>query len=540
MRQQLYDTVYKLANPRTPTEQSGKLGNFAATVKVPNRTNYVYVRLSDNTVAECWNTRVPPIPNLNVFVDINPRKKTELMVTDIMLDSYPRGTIEFVGIPSHGETHTWPEYDTAYINYRQVLPLRVTSAGGLSVQVNGGWYLDASGSANWYAGETVSLSSYVPSRGAKTVTVSLSPTGSLTYTEGSIVEQNEFSWLTQTPTPPSTDYPLAAVRLAAGRSVINDNNNSTNDIQDLRFVPVRASAGSLATWGGITGNLSDQTDLWGNLVEITEDISGINSELATKVEEAPIDGNQYARKDGGWVEVEASGAQVIDDVTPQIDGSGSVFTLIGSYAVASVYWNGQRLYEEQYADVTGSVVLDFIPEISDTLVVLGTSSAGIISLDKVAGVDTAGSSKYYGTDASGTPGFHALPFSTVEITSIVAAASTTTSATYVDHDATNSKVTLTKQNDDTDILIEIAVSIYSTETNTGVSFGINDGTNDHDVCIFFINLANVHQSAAGYKKISGLAAGSYTFTLRWRRSSGGGTLTTNNGDYIGIKAQEVA
>ena len=261
MRQQLYDTVYSLANPRTETEQSGKLGNFAGTVKVPNRTNYVYVRLSDNTVAECWNTRVPPTPNLNVFVDINPRKKTELMVTDIMLASIPRGTFNAVAIPGHGETHTWPEYDTVYVGYRQMLPLRVSAAGGLEIDVAGGWYLDASGTVSWYAGETTDLSSYAPTSGAKIITVSLDPTGVLSYVESANIDQFSFSWATQTPNPDNNDYPLAAVRLYAGQSTINDNNTSTTDIQDLRFVPTRANASSFATWGGIGGTLANQTDL---------------------------------------------------------------------------------------------------------------------------------------------------------------------------------------------------------------------------------------------------------------------------------------
>lgn len=51
--------------------------------------------------------------------------------------------------------------------------------------------------------------------------------------------------------------------------------------------------GSGAEWGSITGILSDQEDL--------------QAELDTRIEEAPVDGNQYARKDGAWSEVESSG-----------------------------------------------------------------------------------------------------------------------------------------------------------------------------------------------------------------------------------------
>jgi len=390
MKQQLYSSIKKLTSAKSDTEQSGKLGNFAGTVKVPSRPNYVYVRLSDNTVAECWNVRVPPIPNLNVLVDINPRKKTELMITDIMLGQYQKGSLQFVALPGHGETHTWPEYDSVYINYRQILPLRVTSAGGLNIQVNGGWYLDASGIVNWYDGETsVSLSSYVPASGSKIVTVSLAPNGTLTYTEGDTVSQLDFAWKTQTPKPPNNNYPLAAIRLSTGKSIIYDTDTNNNDIQDLRFVPIRASAGSEAIWGGITGNLANQTDLYSILLDLQADVSGLQIEVDTKVEEAPIDGNRYVRRNAAWEEVDN---QIIDDLTPQVDSTGSTFSLFAAYEIESVFWNGQRLYEDQYTDATGTVVMDFVPEVGDTLVVSGKSDA--IS---VLGVEDAPSDgKVYG------------------------------------------------------------------------------------------------------------------------------------------------
>lgn len=239
MRDRLYDNLKQLANPQQKAEQSGKLGNFAGTVKVPNRPNYVYVRLSDNTVAECWNTRVPPIPNLNVLVATNPRKKTELMVTDIILNMQPTG-IGGLALPAHHETHTWPEYDTVYVDYRQIIPLRVSPIGGLSISINGGWYLDASGTVSYYNGETQDLTSYAPAYNAKIVTVSLSPTGAIEYTDSGILPYFGFDWKEQTPKPPIDNYPLAAIRLVAGKGTIVDNATSNNDVQDLRFIPARA------------------------------------------------------------------------------------------------------------------------------------------------------------------------------------------------------------------------------------------------------------------------------------------------------------
>lgn len=69
--------------------------------------------------------------------------------------------------------------------------------------------------------------------------------------------------------------------------------------------------GATPEWGHITGDISDQADLW--------------SDLSGKTSEAPLDGAQYARKDGTWTDL----APTLNDKADIIlsSASGSVVTI---------------------------------------------------------------------------------------------------------------------------------------------------------------------------------------------------------------------
>lgn len=164
-----------------------------------------------------------------------------------------------------------------------------------------------------------------------------------------------------------------------------------------------------------------------------------------------------------------------------------------------------------------------------------TVTDGVTTVSNVEEIEVEGG--IVSDEGGGVAKIAAYP--TVEVLNIVAAAKTTTSASYADHDATNSILAFTKLQASTDLLVEISATLFSTGANTHVKFGIYDGTTDHDVASLFINPATTHMPVSGFVKISGLAAGSYTLKLRWLRSAGSGTLTTNADDRICIKAMEV-
>ena len=112
-------------------------------------------------------------------------------------------------------------------------------------------------------------------------------------------------------------------------------------------------------------------------------------------------------------------SSILDDLTSQIDGVTDTFSLSQDLPVLSLYHNGLRQHDNYSKDIYGSLVLDFVPIVGDSLIVfLGVDNGWVsrsehsnraVKADKVTGILTAGNDKYYGTDASGTPGFYDLP-----------------------------------------------------------------------------------------------------------------------------------
>ena len=114
----------------------------------------------------------------------------------------------------------------------------------------------------------------------------------------------------------------------------------------------------------------------------------------------------------------------------------------------------------------------------------------------------------------------------------------TSSASYSDVDATNLKVVFTKQQDSTDLVIDAAMSAYADGGANGFMIGINDGTADHDVASHYFNPSLTHMLASGSISLSGLNAGTYTFKLRWKKTSGGNTIHANADDAAYLKVTE--
>jgi hypothetical protein len=116
---------------------------------------------------------------------------------------------------------------------------------------------------------------------------------------------------------------------------------------------------------------------------------------------------------------------------------------------------------------------------------------------------------------------------------------TTTSSSFADVDGSNMEISITKKQADTDILITIQTANYVTAVPTRIEWAVLEGSTDHAMYVTDINAANQRKTDVGWKKITGLSAGNKTFRLRWRRSSGSGTVTTDVNDHYSIMAQEV-
>ena len=132
-----------------------------------------------------------------------------------------------------------------------------------------------------------------------------------------------------------------------------------------------------AIWGQISGNLADQTDLSGA--------------LAQKLSDAPVDGQQYARKDGAWSPVEASGGTTTIVVTqtltaPAEAGEQGKYTIeasatsllsggsIESFVVA--WWDGAT---ETVPATAGEATLEKAVDVAAG----GTVSATVYAVDNL-------------------------------------------------------------------------------------------------------------------------------------------------------------
>jgi len=140
--------------------------------------------------------------------------------------------------------------------------------------------------------------------------------------------------------------------------------------------------------------------------------------------------------------------------------------------------------------------------------------------------------------ASGTGGSIVTgSIATIELVTDSTGTYSTISATYVDIGTV--EVSITKQQNGTDLLLILYTSLYSDSTNTVFAYGVNDGSSDYDVLVGTFNPANTHLSFSGAAKITGLSSGVQTLRARWKRTSGAGELNMDSGDTLTMTVQEV-
>jgi hypothetical protein len=126
------------------------------------------------------------------------------------------------------------------------------------------------------------------------------------------------------------------------------------------------------------------TDLGGGEVLIT-----VSGGVGGGIEEAPIDGSTYGRRNGGWVTVSGGGggggtAVIIDDLTPQIDGVEDHFDLSSVSISGSLrlYYNGIRQRDSYHYTLDPSldgITTSFTPEVGDVLIADYNDTSAVIS-----------------------------------------------------------------------------------------------------------------------------------------------------------------
>jgi hypothetical protein len=472
------------------------LGDYNGVVET-DRPHYAYVIKWNGEVEEVFNPSVPPIPGLRVWVGddpLNPGLRQVLGICQAYSDPV------YAPLAAHAETHQWPNLDTLYIRGEQIMPGMVSALSGMTVRVQGVLVVSPAG---WAKGESadLDLSAYRPATGARWGVIELTSAGALQVTTGATVEAIES--LTEAAIPLVNGRALAAVRLYENQGAILQS-LYTSDIRDLR-------------WGGQQIGASIEVD--------TSSFDGILSAADDTLQKAldTIDDHQHT-------------VAFSEDLTSQIDGIVDTFalSLTPYFGEAAVYYNGVRQNHAagHYAIAGVALTMGFIPAVGDTLYVdyLLTGTSLVIVAVEDAPNDGLPYVRVHGAWQQVVTG----------VLQLVPGTKSTTSATYVDVDATNAKISFVKQNASTQLIIDIGMSLYSTATNTGFLIGINDGTTDYDVINGFINPASSHSYPSGTIAIAGLAAGTYTLKLRWKRRSGSGTLTTGADDNISIRVEESA
>lgn len=97
-----------------------------------------------------------------------------------------------------------------------------------------------------------------------------------------------------------------------------------------------------AKWGQVIGNINNQTDLM--------------TELAKYLTDAPSDGKQYARRDGGWAEVVGGGGGGSYSFGNGINENGGVVKLGGSLTESTVIQGDSNTHAIQLVDLSMFVV----------------------------------------------------------------------------------------------------------------------------------------------------------------------------------------
>lgn len=239
---------------RKPNPQQGILGNEIGEISVPNRVDFVYVRVAGLGTISVYNKRVPLILDLPVDVGYDPLEPKNFQVLNI--HRYPqgggRGLVDVATI-LHGKTHNWAGIDPVYIEKRQLMPLRPTPLGGMQLYVTREvtYYDDK---AVVVTGQQLDLAPYVPATGSLMVLLYKDTDEIIKIRTGGVLKDIFTLALSDAPQAYPGTVPIALIRLYGGQTGIAEGYNDT-DLTDVRqlFSPIFTSG----TYSGVlTGTSS--------------------------------------------------------------------------------------------------------------------------------------------------------------------------------------------------------------------------------------------------------------------------------------------
>jgi len=120
----------------------------------------------------------------------------------------------------------------------------------------------------------------------------------------------------------------------------------------------------------------------------------------------------------------------------------------------------------------------------------------------------------------------------------------TTSGTYVNWGGTTplNNFSFTKRFASTRVRIDLHLTLYAVTNDAGVFLGVNLNSTDFDIAKLeaAAGLLGERKQVSGVRFLTGIPAGTYTVTGRWKRTTGTGTLTRAPDDWVSLAAMEVS
>jgi preprotein translocase subunit SecE len=283
MANKIKKNIQKLIQQEAPEwmdEQLVRLGNYSHQV-LTSVAGRLYARQYNGRVIVVYNgAHVPAIFDLHVRVG---RKKSLPNIWQIIAieDDYdtPAGSGQ---LAYHHTQHEFPAADTVWVSRKQIVPLTVlvSDAANKIVQVIGSVVHTASG-IRQISSQTVNLSSYVPTAGAKFASIESNDEGVLSVHDGTVFAAPELGTYSNIPVPAAGKYLLAYVLLYESQTALS------ND--DIRVpMPLALNAAALQSGTQIhdasadTPLDADEFGFWDVVDSLLKKITWANIKLALK------------------------------------------------------------------------------------------------------------------------------------------------------------------------------------------------------------------------------------------------------------------
>jgi len=98
---------------------------------------------------------------------------------------------------------------------------------------------------------------------------------------------------------------------------------------------------------------------------------------------------------------------------------------------------------------------------------------------------------------------------------------------------------LVKKQAATSLIITVNAMMFSSAGGGAATLGVNFNGTDYDVASMFFNEINSYKWRGGSREITGIAAGTYTFTLRWKVGAGTNTIGVDTAAQLNLAVEEV-